>query len=444
MSTEITMPQLGETVTEGTVTRWLKEVGDAVGVDEPLLEVSTDKVDTEVPAPVGGTVLEILVPEDTTVPVGAPLARIGTAVGAAQAPGGQGTSSAAEGPPPAAGVSGRTPRHRHSPRVRRLSDEHGVNPDLVAGTGPGGRVLAADMLRAAGPAAVTGPDRPAAPPSAERPTEPAALAPPTPAGTPTSAGTPTHGSTLARAVAPAPVGPPAQSAPSGDPVAAAAIAAIAAWTTAVVEVDVTAFVAAGLTGAGSAAAGRDTFGPAPAGPAITAAVAGAALAALREQPSRTALGGLVRHLQVAAAGDEGSLPTVLREAADLRPAALARRIEAASTTAADEPRERRPGGRGPDRVDGLVLTLHDSSRHGVLVETRHSAPDLGLGVGIGAVVERPAVVRLDVGPPVVAVRSAACVWLTYDRRSLSPGLAGRVLAAVRERVEDPATVAALA
>src|SRR4051812_49932328 len=93
MATEVNLPALGESVTEGTVTRWLKQVGDTVAVDEPLLEVSTDKVDTEIPAPVAGVLLEIKVAEDDTVPVGAELALIGAPGGAKPAP--------AEAPKPA-------------------------------------------------------------------------------------------------------------------------------------------------------------------------------------------------------------------------------------------------------------------------------------------------------------------------------------------------------
>src|SRR5471030_1160164 len=90
MSERVTMPALGESVTEGTVTRWLKQVGDQIAVDEPLLEVSTDKVDTEIPSPVAGTVQELLVGEDETVPVGADLAVIGEGAAAESSSGGSG------------------------------------------------------------------------------------------------------------------------------------------------------------------------------------------------------------------------------------------------------------------------------------------------------------------------------------------------------------------
>ena len=102
MATSVTMPALGESVTEGTVTTWLKQVGDTVELDEPIVEVSTDKVDSEVPSPVAGVLLEILVPEDETVEVGTEIARIGDASEAPAAPATAPESSPAPAPAPAA------------------------------------------------------------------------------------------------------------------------------------------------------------------------------------------------------------------------------------------------------------------------------------------------------------------------------------------------------
>ena len=201
---DITMPQLGETVTEGTITKWFKQVGDSVAEDEPLFEVSTDKVDSEVPSPVSGTLVEIKVPEGETVDVGAVLAVIGDA-GAAPAPAAEGAAAAeaapaeateaapeeAEGapapaeaapaadapaaappppppPPPAApAVAADAPAapaaegRLLSPVVRRLIAEHGLDPDAIQGTGVGGRITRQDVL-----AAAEGRGRPAAPPAA--------------------------------------------------------------------------------------------------------------------------------------------------------------------------------------------------------------------------------------------------------------------------------------
>jgi pyruvate dehydrogenase E2 component (dihydrolipoamide acetyltransferase) len=153
---EVTMPKLGETVTEGTLSRWLKHVGDRVEFDDPLFEVSTDKVDSEIPSPYDGVILEILVPAGETVPVGTTLVRIGepgAATGAAPAAPAAAaaapTSAAAEGTPaapsvaPAAGGDGAG--RMLSPMVRRLAAEHGLDLSTVSGSGAGGRIRREDV-----------------------------------------------------------------------------------------------------------------------------------------------------------------------------------------------------------------------------------------------------------------------------------------------------------
>src|SRR5207248_54315 len=170
---DITMPQLGETVTEGTITKWFKNVGDPVAADEVLFEVSTDKVDSEVPSPVAGVVSEILVPEGDTVDVGTVLARIGDAAAAPAAPPAPAAEPApqpepepapepapaaapAAAPPPApappapapaaaAPSSDRRDTRLLSPVVRRLISENGLDPASIEGTGAGGRITRADV-----------------------------------------------------------------------------------------------------------------------------------------------------------------------------------------------------------------------------------------------------------------------------------------------------------
>jgi 2-oxoglutarate dehydrogenase E2 component (dihydrolipoamide succinyltransferase) len=163
---EVTLPQLGETVTEGTITRWFKKVGDTVALDEPLFEVSTDKVDTEVPSPIAGVLTEIRVPEGETVPVGAVIGVVGDAgavvaapaaapapvveaapapVAAAPAP----VVTPAPAPVVAAPVSAPATGNDNrllSPVVRRLVNEHNLAVDSIAGTGPGGRITREDVL----------------------------------------------------------------------------------------------------------------------------------------------------------------------------------------------------------------------------------------------------------------------------------------------------------
>ena len=155
---QVTMPQLGETVTEGTVGRWLKKVGDKVEKYEPLLEVETDKVASEIPSPFAGTLTAILAEEGTTVPVGAPVCDIAE-VGEAQAEQKQAAGTSPSSPPPAptqgsASTQGSPLRTtsgggngvRYSPAVRKLAREHELDPGTVAGTGRGGRVTARDVV----------------------------------------------------------------------------------------------------------------------------------------------------------------------------------------------------------------------------------------------------------------------------------------------------------
>jgi 2-oxoisovalerate dehydrogenase E2 component (dihydrolipoyl transacylase) len=153
----VTMPQLGESVTEGTIGQWLKKVGDPVEQYESLLEVLTDKVNAEVPAPVAGKVARLLVEEGQTVAVGTPIAEIEVEGDEAQAQASEAPPSAhseaapAEAPTPAAAApspAAAGARGRYSPAVRRLAQEYGINPDDVAGTGAGGRVTRQDIERA--------------------------------------------------------------------------------------------------------------------------------------------------------------------------------------------------------------------------------------------------------------------------------------------------------
>ena len=154
----LTMPQLGESVTEGTIIKWLKQPGDAVALDEPLVEVETEKVDVEIPSPYAGTLGAVLVPEGETVPVGTPLAEIDGA-----APPVRPDLSFPPGKEPAAGpsatagsgrIEGRTPPtptrpgRRFSPAVARLAAEHGIDPATLTGSGAAGRVTRKDVLAA--------------------------------------------------------------------------------------------------------------------------------------------------------------------------------------------------------------------------------------------------------------------------------------------------------
>ncbi|HEX6351174.1 MAG TPA: dihydrolipoamide acetyltransferase family protein [Candidatus Dormibacteraeota bacterium] len=185
----IKMPQLGESVTEGTVDRWLKKEGDFVKRDEPLVEVVTDKVNAEIPSPFEGTLVKISVTEGTTVNVGAEIAQIETeaAAAAAAAPPAEAppaeapaeapakaAAPATPAPPAAAAPSGDGQRQRFSPAVRRLAEEHGIDPSAIKGTGEGGRVTRDDVLAfvQAGTHEAAAPGAPAAPAAPTVPTRP--------------------------------------------------------------------------------------------------------------------------------------------------------------------------------------------------------------------------------------------------------------------------------
>ena len=229
---DVTLPQLGETVTEGTITRWFKKVGDTVSADEPLFEVSTDKVDTEVPSPIAGTVTEIRVQEGDTVPVGAVIAVVGEAAGtpaaapaeaapaeaepaapalppkapvepAAQQPAAEPAPAAAvPAPPPpqaAEAVAPAAPEGAEepadnrllSPVVRRLVAEHNIDVDLIKGSGPGGRITRDDVLDYIDKVATQTPQAAPAAPTAAPPAAPApAAAPAATAPAPASARAP--------------------------------------------------------------------------------------------------------------------------------------------------------------------------------------------------------------------------------------------------------------
>lgn len=201
---EITMPQLGESVTEGTVTRWLKQPGDRVEVDELLFEVSTDKVDSEVPSPNAGYLVEILVPEGETVDVGQPLCVVADEAGeAGEAPAPAADEPAAsakpptaeappQAPPPPEAASAEAPSSAPSPAtsskvlspvVRRLISEHGLDPEAIPGTGTGGRITRSDVL-----AFVESVEGSAPPPVSEAAPPPKPAPAPPPAAAPTGAG----------------------------------------------------------------------------------------------------------------------------------------------------------------------------------------------------------------------------------------------------------------
>ena len=178
MAEQVLMPQLGESVTEGTIGQWLKHPGDKVEKYESLLEVLTDKVNAEVPSPAAGTVVKLLVEEGTTVPIGTPICELDTGSGEAAesapadkpAVSAEPTAAAVEAPAAAPKAAPSRDGVRYSPAVRRLAAEHQVDPDAVTGTGAGGRVTRDDVLKFA----ESGAKPPAAAPQPAMPVVPAA------------------------------------------------------------------------------------------------------------------------------------------------------------------------------------------------------------------------------------------------------------------------------
>ena len=437
-TTSVFLPPLGESVTEGTVTRWLKQVGEAVAADEPLVEVSTDKVDTEIPAPAGGIVLAIRVPEDTTVAVGAELAVIGDA-GAlpgdatpapapapAAAPAPPPAAAPAPAPVPAAPAAAPSPAPATAPAaasaaapagaddeayvtplVRKLAADKGVDLAVVVGTGVGGRIRKQDVLAAAERAAAPAAAAPAA-------SAPAAAATP-PAATAGMRGTTQPLSRLRRVIAERMV----------------ESLQVSAQLTTVVEVDVTR-IAALRDRAKADFEAREgvklTFLPFFAKAAVEALAAYPSLNASIDQAAGTVTYHGEVNLGVAVDTDRGLLVPVVRDAGDLSVAGLARRI----TDLADRTRTNRVS---PDELSGGTFTLTNTGSRGALFDTPIiNQPQVAI-LGTGSVVKRPIVIS-DGGSDVIAIRSMVYLALTYDHRLVDGADAARFLTAVRARLEE--------
>ncbi len=452
-ATEVRLPELGESVTEGTVTRWLKQVGEDVAVDEPLLEISTDKVDTEVPSPVAGTLQEIVVAEDETVEVGAVLARIGSGSAAASssseptaepeapstekpveqdAPAAQTEQSApapepapaaqaapeptpSEGAPaaPSPSTSSSAPSAASAqsdddaptyvtPLVRRLASQQGVDLSTVKGTGVGGRIRKEDVLKAA-EAASSAPAAAAQAP-AEKKAEKLEVSP--------LRGTTQPMSRLRKVLAER---------------AVASMQATAQLPT-VVEVDVTRL-----------AAYRDSVKNdfhAKTGDKLSFLpfFALAAAEALQAFPviNSTVDGDQIvypasENLSIAVDTERGLLTPVLRDAAAKNLAEIAHEI-------GDLAERTRSNKLKPDELAGGTFTLTNTGSRGALFDTPVVFLPQTAILGTGIVVKRPGVVKVD-GVEAIAVRSYVYLALSYDHRVVDGADAARFLGAVKSRLE---------
>ncbi|CAB4570414.1 MAG: 2-oxoglutarate dehydrogenase, E2 component, dihydrolipoamide succinyltransferase [Actinobacteria bacterium] len=427
--TVITMPALGESVSEGTVTRWLKNIGDSVAVDEALLEVSTDKVDTEIPSPVAGTLLAIDVPVDTTVAVGARLALIGSSTGSpvaapvvaapvAPAPVAAAPVVAAPvvaapvvaAPAPVAPIS--QPNDAYvTPIVRKLANDLGVNLANVSGTGVGGRIRREDV-EAAAPAKASAP-------AASAPV--ASSAPSVAKSAPVVAASPLRGTTVTMSRL-------------RKVIAARMVESlqVSAQLTTVIEVDVTKIARLRDRAKASFEAREGvklSFLP---------FFAVATCEALKQHPvlNSSVEGDQViyhgaEHLGVAVDTERGLLVPVIHNAGDLNMGGVARKI-------ADLAARTRDNKVTPDELGGGTFTLTNTGSRGALFDTPIiNQPQVAI-LGLGAVVKRPMVVKGDDGGESIAIRSMVYLGLSYDHRIVDGADAARFLVTLKERLEGGA------
>ncbi|GIF71760.1 2-oxoglutarate dehydrogenase, E2 component, dihydrolipoamide succinyltransferase [Asanoa siamensis] len=457
-STVVSMPALGESVTEGTVTRWLKEVGDNVDVDEPLLEVSTDKVDTEIPSPVAGTLLEIKVAQDETADVGAALAVIGAAGGAAPAaapeskpapeakaepkaelkaePKPEPKQEAAPAAEPAQQQPVKAPAQRPAPArepapaasrpaptgdesngyvtplVRKLASDQGVDLSTVNGTGVGGRIRKQDVLDAAAKAKADAEAKAAA---AAAPAAKPAAAPKAPAAPSPLRGRVEKLSRIRRTIATRMV----------------ESLQVSAQLTTVVEVDVTRIAQLRQR------AKNDFLTQHGVKLSFLPFFAMAAVEALRTHPSVNSKIDMeagevtyydAEHLGIAVDTEKGLVVPVIKDAGDLNLAGLARRI-------ADVAERTRANKISPDELSGGTFTLTNTGSRGALIDTPIiNQPQVAI-LGTGAVVKRAVVVNdPDLGE-VIVPRSMVYLSLSYDHRIVDGADAARFLTAIKERLE---------
>ncbi|WP_454165807.1 2-oxoglutarate dehydrogenase, E2 component, dihydrolipoamide succinyltransferase [Gordonia iterans] len=443
----VTMPELGESVTEGTVTNWLKAVGDTVAVDEPLVEVSTDKVDTEIPSPYAGVLLEIVADTDDVVAVGGKLAVIGEPGAAApsapapsqpepaetpktetpktEAPKTEAPKSEAPqpekeaAPARAAAPAAKEPTDLEStpyvtPLVRKLAAEHDIDLATVTGTGVGGRIRKQDVL-----AAAEAKKTPAAP--AQASPAPASAAPAKPAAPAASPeltaliGTTQKINRIRQLTA----------AKTRDSLASSA------QLTQVHEADLTRVAQLRQQAKASFRATEGvnlTFLP---------FFAKAVVEALKVHPNVNASIDEAKkeityhphvHLGIAVDTPQGLLSPVIKNAEDLSLAGLARAI-------ADIAARARSGDLKPDELAGGTFTITNIGSEGALFDTPILVPPQAAMLGTGAIVKRPVVLTAADGTESIAARSMAFLPLTYDHRLIDGADAGRFLTTVRQRLE---------
>ena len=419
--TVITMPALGESVSEGTVTRWLKNVGDSVAMDEALLEVSTDKVDTEIPSPVAGTLLAIDVPVDSTVPVGARLGLIGSANGAVPAAPAAPvapvvaapvapvvTTPVVSAPPvvtPVAAPAAAQSDAYVTPIVRKLAAELGVNLAVIQGSGIGGRIRKEDVQAAAKPVATfSAPAAQSSTPAAPK-SSPVAASP--------LRGTTVTMSRLRKVIA-------ARMVESLQ---------VSAQLTTVIEVDVTK-ISRLRDRAKATFEAREgvklSFLPFFAVAVCEALKVHPVLNSSVEGDQITYHG--AEHLGIAVDTERGLLVPVIHNAGDLNMGGIARKIS-------DLAARTRDNKVSPDELGGGTFTITNTGSRGALFDTPIiNQPQVAI-LGLGAIVKRPMVVRGEDGGETIAIRSMVYLGLSYDHRVVDGADAARFLVTLKERLE---------
>ena len=449
MSFSVKMPALGESVTEGTVTRWLKAEGDQVALDEPLLEVSTDKVDTEIPSPAAGKLEKILIPVDSVVAVGTELALIGDGASSPSAPvAAAPVPTPAPAPAPAPVVQApivqapvvqasvapvvavekpvpappKTPPpllpkpsagsvlddSYVTPIVRKLASENGVDLARVSGTGVGGRIRKEDVM-----AAISRPTQVAASPAAQT------FSAPSEVRTQSVAVSPLRGTTVSMSRL-------------RKVIAARMLESlsVSAQLTTVIEVDITK-IARLREKAKATFEGREgvklTYLP---------FFAVAVCEALKQHPvvNASVEGDQItyhgaEHLGIAVDTERGLLVPVIRDAGDLNMGGIARRIvDVASRT--------RDNKISPDDLGGGTFTITNTGSRGALFDTPIiNQPQVAI-LGVGAVVKRPMVVKGEDGGETIAIRSMVYLALSYDHRIVDGADAARFLTTLKDRLEE--------
>ena len=438
----VVLPALGESVTEGTVTRWLKQIGDKVAVDEALLEVSTDKVDTEIPSPVEGVLLEITVAEDGVAQVGGQLGVIGSLAPTSAAPAVPTASAPTPAPiatPAPAPIATPTPVTSSAnlatanagayatPLVRRLAAERGVDLSTVVGTGVGGRIRKEDVL-ATNPTQI---------PVAQIVDRPVAS---TPAPVAATSATPTSNAPAAPAVK-VPTGAELR----GNTVPMTRLRKViaermveslqvSAQLTSVVEVDVTR-IAALRNRSKNAFFEREgvklSFLPFFAKAACEALKTFPVVNATIDQAAGTVTYFDAEHLGIAVDTERGLLVPVIHNAGDLNIGGLSRKI-------ADLAERTRTNKLSPDELSGGTFTLTNTGSRGALFDTPIlNQPQVAI-LGTGAVVKRPVVVTDENGQDVISIRQMVYLALTYDHRLVDGADAARFLSAMKARLEEGA------